>query len=371
MLQRSEPFYLQPQTKKQQSFVLNMSSTPKKTIAIVGATGNQGSSVAHTFLGLQDWHVLCLTRDPSSAKARALADLGAEIMRADLSDISTLAPAFADAHAIFVNTDFWGTYRGALAAGTDGAAASRLAYDTEVQHGKNAASAAAAAAAAPEPRLERFVYSALGPMAAASGGRYTHSYHWEAKAAVVQYVEESPKESAEPAAAAATALLRDRASFVYAGGYTTNAFLYPTLDPRSGEYVAMLPMRRDARIPVIDAAASMGGFVRALVEDEPAGTKLLAYDCYPTVGEMVVAWSRVTKRPARHVQLSLDAMRDLTGLPLEVLDGPAFLDEYDYVAGVDGVIEPHQLKKAVKAKSFEEMLRQRDVSELLAVRPVM
>lgn len=50
-----------------------MSELNKNIIAIVGATGKQGGSVARTFLSedlFPNWTVRCLTRDPSSEAAR-------------------------------------------------------------------------------------------------------------------------------------------------------------------------------------------------------------------------------------------------------------------------------------------------------------
>ena len=48
----------------------------KKIIVVVGATGKQGGSVVDTFLGLSNWHVRAMTRDPSSGAAQALGTKG-------------------------------------------------------------------------------------------------------------------------------------------------------------------------------------------------------------------------------------------------------------------------------------------------------
>jgi uncharacterized protein YbjT (DUF2867 family) len=133
-----------------------MATDTKKIVAVVGATGTQGSSVARTFLNLPNWSVRCLTRDPTSDKATELSDLGAEIVKADLEDKESLRQAFNGVHAIFLNTDFWHPYRKALAAGVDGLTTAKQGYDVEVSHGKNAADVAATI-----PTLERFVYSAV------------------------------------------------------------------------------------------------------------------------------------------------------------------------------------------------------------------
>ena len=48
----------------------------EKLVAVVGATGNQGGSVARRLLEEGGWRVRCLTRDPDKPEARALRRLG-------------------------------------------------------------------------------------------------------------------------------------------------------------------------------------------------------------------------------------------------------------------------------------------------------
>src|SRR5256885_3126498 len=154
-----------------------MTTSEKKTIVVIGATGNQGSSVARTFLSLAHWHVRCLTRNPSSAAAQTLSGLGAELVQGDLSDPASLTRAFASANTIFANTDFWATYRDPntpAAAKASNSSNSQVAFDLEVTHGKHIADAAADVTT-----LERFVHSALGPMKKASRGKHPNSYHWD------------------------------------------------------------------------------------------------------------------------------------------------------------------------------------------------
>ncbi|KAF4502533.1 nitrogen metabolic regulation nmr [Fusarium agapanthi] len=69
-----------------------------KLIVILGATGNQGGSVAEVFLSEPGWKVRALTRNTSTAKAKALSSKGAEVVRADLDDPSSLKAAFEGAH---------------------------------------------------------------------------------------------------------------------------------------------------------------------------------------------------------------------------------------------------------------------------------
>ncbi|OAP58156.1 hypothetical protein AYL99_07246 [Fonsecaea erecta] len=333
-----------------------MPAHERKTIAIVGATGRQGGSVARTFLSAPPssrWHVRCLTRNPSSEAARTLAALGAEIIQADLSSVPSLVSGFSSAHAIFVNTNYWEVYRGALAAGKSDDEASQLAYNSEISWGKNAATAASQI-----PELEKFVYSAFGSMKIASGGKYARCHHFETKGVVVAYI------SAElPQLAAKT-------SYIYASSYSDNPLLYPHRVPfgtpwivwlvsklpflvrflptppppghqekskekkRSqgwGQYLMALPARMSMKIPVFIPHMSTGGYVRCLVEDEPAGTKLLAVDWWIGLEEGMKTWEKVTGRRAYFIELTVPLLCRMTGLKEEVVDGAAYLAEYPYM----------------------------------------
>ena len=80
-----------------------------KIIAVTGATGTQGGSLARAILADPDsgFTVRVLTRDPESVAARELAALGAEVVRADFYDEASVNAAFAGAHGAFLVTNFW------------------------------------------------------------------------------------------------------------------------------------------------------------------------------------------------------------------------------------------------------------------------
>ena len=80
------------------------------------------------------------------------------------------------------------------------------------------------------------------------------------------------------------------------------------------------------------------------MEDEDAGKRLPAYDSYLSVGEVVEMWSRVVGKEARFVEVSTEVMYKRFRIPIEVLDGPAFISEFGYMGGVEGAIEPGELK---------------------------
>src|SRR5213076_1669024 len=81
----------------------------KKVIAVVGATGAQGSGLVRAILNDRNgpFKVRALTRDINSDKAKALAALGAEVGTADVDDVESLKRAFAGAHGAYCVTFFW------------------------------------------------------------------------------------------------------------------------------------------------------------------------------------------------------------------------------------------------------------------------
>ncbi|KAH8888462.1 NAD(P)-binding protein [Thozetella sp. PMI_491] len=324
-------------------------SSSKKIITVVGATGLQGSSVVNTFLPLENWHVRALTRNMTSEKAQALAAAGVEVVQADLSDAASLARAFENSHAIFLNTTFWETYAPLIASGVPPSVTSKQAWEAEVSNGKNAANAAASV-----PTLERLVYSALPSPKKASNGKYRRSGHAEAKGEIVNYVETELPELAK------------KTSYLYLGAYNTNPLLYPKLDPRSGQYTTMLPTKK-IRMPIVDPKESTGPFVRTLVEDEAPGIKLLGYDEDSNLvfDDIIAIWTGVTGKDVVVLEMSTQEISKLIGVDMEILEMIDFVAEYGYSGGVDGMIEPSQLKNKPTTKSWQQWLKERDVKELL------
>ena len=84
----------------------------KKIITVFGATGAQGGVLARAIL--QDsnsaFEVRAVTRDPNSDKAKELAQLGAELVAADIDDPQAVENALKDAYGAFFVTFFWAHY---------------------------------------------------------------------------------------------------------------------------------------------------------------------------------------------------------------------------------------------------------------------
>ena len=121
-------------------------------------------------------------------------------------------------------------------------------------------------------------------------------------------------------------------------------------------------------MPIIDQRQSTGPFVRALIESEKPGIKLLAYDkdSYLTTQEIVDVWSRASGKDASLVTVTVDFMHEKFGLPMEVLEAPAFIVESGYTGSMK-VTEPGELSIRVETKSYEEWMRERDWKAILQV----
>lgn len=81
----------------------------KKIIAVLGATGAQGGGLARAILNdkSSEFTVRALTRNVNSDKAKALKELGAEVIEADVDNLESLEKAFEGAYGVYAVTFFW------------------------------------------------------------------------------------------------------------------------------------------------------------------------------------------------------------------------------------------------------------------------
>src|SRR5262245_3474386 len=87
----------------------NPTQSPKKVLAVTGATGAQGGGLARAILADKDspFSVRAITRKRDSEQAKKLAALCAGIVVADLDDAASLERAFVGAWGAFCVTNFW------------------------------------------------------------------------------------------------------------------------------------------------------------------------------------------------------------------------------------------------------------------------
>ncbi|KAK1997005.1 NmrA-like family protein [Colletotrichum falcatum] len=338
-----------------------MPSTPKKILVVLGATGNQGGSVARTFLNdpslAAEWHVRGLTRNTSSAPATELSKLGAEMVSGSLDSVAELRAAFDAAAAIFAVTDFWSAVKAERVAarvrdeGVDLGVATR---ELEELWGRNIALAAA------ETRtLERFVFSTLPPVSELSRGKLRHVHHFDGKDNIVGRIKQG-----HPALWAKT-------SQIMVGCYSSNllpgSYFGPKPNRETGKAEFQGPMDVDTPIPFVDPSVSTGPFVKTLILDEPAGTVLAAYDEIKSYRDCIKVLNESTGHRFVYVQRTADDLAAASPMGREAPESWLWIAEYglfgEKVAGwKDSVKLPADLGVTVQAPSVEEWLRQQDWS---------
>ncbi|WP_411108890.1 NmrA/HSCARG family protein [Streptomyces sp. c-19] len=109
--------------------------TGKKIITVFGATGRQGGGLVRAALADRDptFSIRAVTRHPDSDSAQELRRLGADVVRADMDDEASLAPAFEHAYGAFLVTNFW-EHVSAEREKTQARALARAASHAGVQH---------------------------------------------------------------------------------------------------------------------------------------------------------------------------------------------------------------------------------------------
>ncbi|HEX4834037.1 MAG TPA: NmrA/HSCARG family protein [Trebonia sp.] len=239
--------------------------TSDKTILVLGGTGRQGGAVARQLLQ-RGWTVQALVRDPGASGARALADLGAELVRGDLNDEASVQAAMKGVHGVYSVQSF------RIPGGTD----------AEERQGKTVADAAAAAGVA------HLVYSSVGGVERSSG-----IPHFESKLNVEQHI----------AALGLPATVLRPAMFCN---------VFNDVGPRvaDGELVLGLWLRPQTAVQVI-ATDDIGGFA-ADAFDDPAswiGRSLEIAGDELTGPQMAEAFGRVAGLPARYQQLDIERLR--------------------------------------------------------------
>ncbi|KAL4892943.1 NAD(P)-binding protein [Aspergillus ambiguus] len=326
----------------------------KKLIVILGATGNQGGSVAETFLQEPEWRVRAVTRNPLGPKAQALAARGADVVKADLDDPSSLSSAFEDAHVIFAVSDFWGLYgdpANQAKAAAAGQPANVWAANHETQQLKDIVDAAAKV-----PSLERFVLSSLSDATKWSGGKYSHVYHFDSKAKAETYGKENHPE------------LWAKTSIFQAGYFLNNFVSNPiTLPRKDANGVAQFigGLDPDVELPFIAAEEDTGPIVRALVLDS-AAKRVIGYRAHIPLRGLIETFSQVTGMKAEAVVLPKG--ESVVPFPLELQreldDNWAYWKECGYCGGDPTMIHPQDLEQAPKLNSVADYFKKQDWSKV-------
>ncbi|PHH52734.1 Beta-glucosidase 1B [Ceratocystis fimbriata CBS 114723] len=331
-------------------------SSPK-LIIVLGATGNQGGSVARRFLQA-GFRVRGICRDISTEPAVKLASLGAEMVSANLDNLETLIPAFAGANIIFSVTQYWEPFfAGRAKAAELGITCRRYAYDVEFQQGKNIVDAAATTIDTLDPN--GFLVSTLSHAGKCSNGSRKELYHFDAKADVYPYyVEEKYPELAK------------KMSCIQTGYFYTSFRILPQswLFKRPDGVVEMATTTKaDRVVPHLIPSEDMGNFTYAVYQ-MPPGKNYMAAGAVCSWSDWMATWGRVTGLPAIYREVSakefIDSPNDeMLGQELE--DMFTYNNEPGYDGGMDLLYAEDLIKAGIDCPmtSLEDWMKRYDWSE--------
>ena len=230
------------------------------TILVIGATGQQGGSVASHLLDRGAFKVRALTRKPASQAAQQLRAHGAEVVAGDLDDRASLRAAMKGVYGVFGVTSFWEH------------------FEKEEEQGRNLINAVAGA------EVGHFVFSSLPSVKLRSNGALT-APHLDVKYELEQY----------------TRALDVRASFINAEFYYENFFtFFPPQKNGDGAYHFGFN-QGDAPLPTV-AAEDVGGVVAAIFEqpEETAGETVRVIGDYAPAARYAEAMSRVSGKTVKY-----------------------------------------------------------------------
>ncbi len=107
----------------------------KKVIAVLGATGAQGGGLVRAILNdkSSEFSVRALTRDINSPKAKALADMGADVISVDIDNYESIRSGFANTYGVYAVTFFWHHFS-AEKESAQAASFAKAAKETGVKH---------------------------------------------------------------------------------------------------------------------------------------------------------------------------------------------------------------------------------------------
>ena len=248
-------------------------ATSRRPIAVVGATGLQGGATIRALLGANA-PVRALARRTDSDAARALSELGADVVAADLDDPESLRAAFTGVDGVFAMTT------PLLRPGYE------LRVDLEVTHGHAIADAAAAAS------VPHVVYSSVG-----GAERHTGIPHFDSKRDIEEYL---------VAQGLSTTFVRP---VFFMDNFAH--FAPPTME--DGTLVVRLPL--PPRIPLQMITADDIGAVAAAAALDPDRV---------TGGSIEIAGDELTgEQIAEAYQHRYDVPARYQPLPIEVLGGDA------------------------------------------------
>ncbi|KAM5343819.1 hypothetical protein ACJ41O_012356 [Fusarium nematophilum] len=332
-----------------------------KLVCVVGATGNQGGSVARRFLQ-GGFRVRGLTRNPESVAAKKLAEAGVEVIAADLNDATALKEAFRDANVVFSVTNYWEPFFRPDCreqAAKEGISCRKFAYNVEYQQGKNIADAAATAVESLD--ANGFLVSTLSQSEKCSGGKFKELYHFDAKADIFPaYVQENYPD------------LAAKMSCIHTGYFFTSFNILPSSyfnKLPDGTFEMAFTTAPEKQAPHFDPVGDMGNFTYAVYQ-MPPGKAYMAEGTTCTWPEWIETWGRITGVPVSYRQVSPEDMTAATGdreAGIEVSYMFSYTSDPGYEGGMD-LLTAKDIRNAgidCPMTSWEEWARRQDWSAVL------
>jgi uncharacterized protein YbjT (DUF2867 family) len=276
----------------------------ERLILVTGATGNQGSAIAHHLLQRGNFKVRALVRDPNKPASVALEQAGAELVVGDLNDRASLDRALQGAYGVVSLQIF-----------LDG-------IDTEIRQGKAVADAASSA------RIQHFVYSSVG-----SAERNTGIPHFDSKFQVEEYIRGSELPYT---------ILRPVFFF----------YNYNMMRPMVETGTLFQPLSPETKLQQL-SEEDYGEMV-AEVFDRPAdfmNREIEVASVEMTMPEIAAAFSRVLGKTVQYQQIPFEAFEQQIGEELTIM--------YRWFENVGYAADLAQLKRDFPAQTdFESYLRE-------------
>ncbi|KAF4455931.1 nitrogen metabolic regulation nmr [Fusarium albosuccineum] len=253
-----------------------------KLVSVIGATGIQGGSVVRALLDDNTYSVRAITRNKTSTAAQKLAENGAEVIEANLNDVSSLERAFAGSYAIFAATNFFQSFP---------AMSADEAIKKETAQGINLADAAIAT-----PALQHFIWSTLPNAGRISNGT-SFVPHYAGKNKVDDYIKSKPE-------------LLSKTIFLWVSCYASN-MLYPFFRPfpvattEPEKFIQLLPTPSSTPMTLVgDARTNVGLFAHVILnqpEKSLPAKFILGSTDRMTTGELLSLWENIKGVEAEYV----------------------------------------------------------------------
>ncbi|KAI9710807.1 MAG: hypothetical protein M1812_007355 [Candelaria pacifica] len=270
-----------------------------KIITVFGATGNQGGSVAKSILQdsklSKEYTVRAVTRDPSKPAGQELQKLGAQVVKADLSDKASLGSAVEGAYAVFAVTNYWES----------------CSPETEYSQGTNAADAAKAAG------VKLFIWSSLPHVGKLTNGALPNMPHFDKKADIESYAKS----------------IGLSVVCVLPGAFYSALKMGIQKGP-DGNYGLAWPIARTATLPFFSPEQDTGKYVLGILSDPASsvGKSYLETTAFYSVEDVLATFQKVTGNKLNYSQLDGDTFKSFLPpfMAQELLETMYLMERYQY-----------------------------------------